>query len=103
MKLYIPEEHLPKYKEFLMSDKEFRENTKAPADLLGEEPKPVRFLSLDEATDHLRKSVNDFIEYFKNDSERLTTHPLFGPLNFDEWVRLHYKHAVHHLKQFSLL
>lgn len=103
MKLYTPEEHLPKYKEFLMSDKEFRENTKAPADLLGEKPKPVRLSSLDEAIGDLQRSVDDFTAYFKNDPGRLTTHPVFGPLNFDEWTRLHYKHAVHHLKQFSLL
>ena len=28
--LTTPVEHIPKYKEFLLSDKEFRENTKAP-------------------------------------------------------------------------
>ena len=100
-KFYTPEEHLPKYKEFLMSDKEFRENTKAPADLLGEIPLPLRFASISEAKEHLKKSVNNFVEYFKED--RKTLHPVFGMLNFDEWVRLHYKHVVHHLKQFKLL
>ncbi|MBX2934733.1 MAG: hypothetical protein KF825_10835 [Ferruginibacter sp.] len=38
--LAIPREHLPKYKEFLFSDKEFRENTRAPLSIIGEEPCP---------------------------------------------------------------
>src|SRR5437764_3023896 len=38
--LTTPEEHLPRYKEFLMSEKEFRENTKAP--VLPDEPLPLK-------------------------------------------------------------
>ncbi len=101
-KLYTPEEHLPKYMEFLMSEKEFKENTKAPAELLGETPLPLRFSSLDEAKQNLRQSVNDFNAYFREDESKRTLHPAFGMLNYDEWVRLHYKHVLHHLKQFGL-
>lgn len=32
--LVTPAEHLPQFKEFLLSDKQFRENTKAPVHLL---------------------------------------------------------------------
>lgn len=28
-------------------------------------------------------------------------HPLFGPLSYDEWNALHWKHIDHHLKQFG--
>lgn len=99
--LTTPEEHLPKYKEFLWSEKEFRENTKAP--VLPEEPLPLRYSNINEATEHLQKDVNDFFEYFKMDPAKTTLHPAFGELNFEEWVQLHHKHVVHHLKQFSLL
>ena len=68
--LVTPVEHLPKYKEFLLSDKEFRENTKAPITVIG---------------------------------EKKTLHPVFGELNFEEWVLLHYKHVGHHLKQFGMV
>src|SRR5438045_8267144 len=53
--LTTPSEHLPRYKEFLMSDKEFRENTKAP--VLPEEPLPLQFLNMQQAMDDLIKSV----------------------------------------------
>jgi len=99
--LVTPEEHLPKYKEFLFSDKEFRENTKAPATVLGEEPLPLRSESLEKAVEYLKKSVNDFFTFFEKDSMKKTTHPVFGPLNFEEWVLLHYKHVNHHLRQFA--
>ncbi len=101
--LVTPQEHLPKYKEFLLSDKEFRENTKAPVSVLGEEPLPLRQPSLQAAKENLEKSVEDFIFYFKADSQKKTMHPVFGLLNFDEWVSLHYKHVRHHLRQFGII
>lgn len=101
--LAVPEEHLPKYREFLYSDKQFRENTKAPTSVLGEETLPIRFASMEEAVDKLKKSVDGFVEFFKNNPDKKTLHPAFGELNFDEWVLLHYKHVTHHLRQFGLM
>lgn len=99
--LTTPAEHLPKYKEFLLSDKEFRENTKAP--VLPEDPLPLQFSTMQEAMDDIKKSVDDFFAFFKNDPSKTTLHPAFGELNFDEWVQLHHKHVTHHLKQFGLI
>ncbi|HEY2721383.1 MAG TPA: hypothetical protein VGI82_06650, partial [Chitinophagaceae bacterium] len=56
--LVTPKEELPKYLAFLMSEKEFRENTKAP--ILPEEPLPIRFATMDEAINDLEKQVNYF-------------------------------------------
>jgi oxepin-CoA hydrolase/3-oxo-5,6-dehydrosuberyl-CoA semialdehyde dehydrogenase len=100
--LVTPEEHLPKFKEFLLSDKEFRENTKAPASVLGDEPLPLRCHNMEEAVAGLQKSIEEFIDYFKDDTSKTTLHPVFGQLNFEEWVLLHYKHVMHHGKQFGL-
>ena len=99
--LTTPVEHLPKYKEFLLSDKEFRENTKAP--VLPEEPLPLQYSNITEAVEELKKSVDEFFEFFKDDPSKTTLHPAFGELNFDEWVQLHHKHTTHHLKQFGLI
>lgn len=99
--LTTPAEHLSKYKEFLLSDKEFRVNTKAP--VLPEEPLPLQFASMQEAMDDLTNSIADFFGFFKDDPSKTTLHPAFGELNFDEWVQLHYKHVIHHLKQFGLI
>ena len=99
--LVTPVEHLPKYKEFLRTDKEFRENTKAP--ILPEDPIPVKFTSLEEAVMELEKEINEFVQKFTDEPILITQHPVFGDLNFEEWVLLHYKHLVHHAKQFGLL
>jgi len=38
-----------------------------------------------------------------DDKLKTTLHPVFGELNFEEWILLHYKHVTHHLKQFGLI
>ena len=101
--LVTPEEHLPKYKEFLLSDKEFRENTQAPLSIIGEDALPLRHPSIDLAIAELDNSVQEFVTHFGDDKNMKVTHPVFGPLNFDEWVLLHYKHVKHHLKQFGIV
>ena len=98
-----PVEHLPKYKEFLLSDKEFRENTKAPVNIVPEEPTPLRFASMEEALNKLQNSVKEFVVFFETRPGKKTPHPVFGELDFDEWVLLHYKHVTHHLRQFGLV
>ncbi len=101
--IVTPAEHLPKYKEFLLSDKEFRENTRAPQEVLGEDPLPLRSSSMEAAIAGLQQSIDEFVEFYTNDAEKTVPHPVFGELNFAEWVLLHHKHVVHHAKQFGLL
>lgn len=101
VQLYTPEEQLPLYKAFLLSDKLFRENTKAPSQLIGERPRPLKFSTIAEAKENLANAVKEFVDYFNKNETAKTLHPVFGELNFDEWVLLHYKHVVHHLKQFN--
>ena len=97
--LFTPVEHLPKYKEFLLSEKEFRENTKAP--VLPEEPFPARHTSFSAAIDELDGEIKNFIAHFKANPGLKTLHPAFGELDFSEWVQLHHKHVMHHAKQFN--
>jgi len=98
-----PPEHMPKLKEFLMSDKQFRENTKAPTSIIGEEPFSVHYASPEEAVAKLEKEVNHFFSFYEANPAATAVHPVFGELNFEEWVRLHYKHVTHHLRQFGLM
>lgn len=98
--LTTPPEHLPKYREFLMSEKEFRENTKAP--VLPDEPLPLVWPDMPAAISKLEESVQQFFNFFEKDPLKKTLHPAFGELNFAEWVQLHHKHVKHHLKQFGV-
>lgn len=100
--LCIPSEHLPKYREFLHSDLPFRENTKAPASVLGEEPLALRTSSVNQALSQLQTTVDTFFLYFTNAPKKQTMHPVFGLLTFPEWILLHHKHVMHHLRQFHL-
>jgi Protein of unknown function (DUF1569) len=102
-KIVTPAEHLPKYKEFLWSDKVFRENTKAPEGMMGEEPTPVYYASYAEAISALDKSVKSFFEYYDKNKEAVAPHPVFGMLNFDEWIQIQHKHVTHHLRQYNLI
>lgn len=101
--LAVPEEDLPKYKAFLMSEKPFRENTKAPATVLGENPLPIKLDSVESAIHQLQIAVSDFFSFFAENPDKKTLHPAFGWLNNEEWLMLHFKHISHHLRQFELI
>jgi hypothetical protein len=94
-----PEERLPRMREFIMSDKPFRENTLNP--MLSEIPAPVINESVEIALDELQEELNYFFDVFEKNNLKVTRNPIFGDLNYEENVSLVYKHAVHHLRQFS--
>lgn len=58
--------------------------------------------SLGEAINALKEEVHFFYSLFKLQPKSKISHPVFGMLNFEEWLLFHQKHAVHHLKQFGL-
>jgi hypothetical protein len=93
-------ENLPKFKAFLLSEKEFRENTSAP--MLPDEPMDVVCASLPLAITDLENQIVLFIELFETGNISTSLHPVFGELNFEEWVLLHFKHVTHHARQFAL-
>ena len=98
-KIITPPERLPAMREFMMSDKPFKENTKNP--LLGEEPSPPRFNTVQAAIGALQQELIFFFEVFAKDPQLITRNPFFGDLNFEQNVQLLHKHAIHHLRQFG--
>jgi hypothetical protein len=99
--IITPAEKLPAYRQFMMSEKEFRSGTKNPT--LPEEPTPVRNEDIKSAVYELQNEIFDFLAYFRQNPQAITVHPVFGALTFGEWVHLHHKHFTHHLKQFNLI
>ena len=77
------------------------ENTKNI--LMSETPPNIRRANKMEAINELEGEINDFVSYFEQHPGSTTTNPFFGELNFEEWIQLLHKHAVHHLKQFNCL
>lgn len=98
--LQIPEDRIPALQDFLLSDKPFRQNTKAP--YLPEVPPPIRFTNKEDAIGELKMEIISFKDLFLQDKEKRVTHPIFGDLDYPQWVLLLYKHATHHLAQFGI-
>lgn len=95
-----PPDMLDKIREFLMSDKPFRENTKNP--ILPEDPGPLRYKTVQGAIGALQQELIYFFQAFEANPNLVTRNPIFGDLNFEQNVQLLHKHALHHLRQFGI-
>lgn len=91
---------LSRLREFMMSEKPFKENTKSP--VLGEEPTPLRKRTKQASIGKLQEEIIYFFEAFEKNPGMKTTNPVFGELDFDMNVQLLHKHALHHLRQFGI-
>ncbi len=98
--IITPPGNLQKMRDFMMSDKPFKENTKNI--LLGEEPAPLRYKTYQGAIGALQQELIYFFEAFEHDHGLITRNPFFGDLNFEQNVQLLHKHALHHLRQFGV-
>ncbi len=98
--ILTPPENVQRMREFMMSDKPFKENTKNP--LLDEEPAPLRYKTIQAAIGALQQELIYFFEAFEKDHILVTRNPFFGDLNFEQNVQLLHKHALHHLRQFGV-
>ncbi len=93
-------ENLQRMREFMLSEKPFKENTKNP--LMADMPAPLRYKTIQGAIGALHQEVIYFFEAFEKNPNLVTRNPFFGDLNFEENVQLLYKHALHHLRQFGV-
>lgn len=97
----VPERLIARAKPFLFNDSPTPHLFKNP--LLGENPPPFRFPGLEEAKRVLREECHRFIDHAHRNPTEKFVHPIFGPLDADEWQRAHFKHCYHHLLQFGLI
>jgi hypothetical protein len=98
--IVTPADRLPKFREFMMSEKPFKENTKSP--VLGEEPVPLKKHTKEAAIGKLQEEIIYFFEAFEKNPALKTTHPVFGELDFEMNIQILHKHALHHLRQFGV-
>lgn len=97
----FPADHFVQIKKFLYDNRLSPKLYKNP--MLGEEPPDFRFKSLIDTKNALHQWIIRFHEYYKTNPDIINHHPIFGPLNAEEWERTHYKHCFHHMMQFGLL
>jgi hypothetical protein len=99
--LHTPEHMVQRFREFALSDKPFKPDTKNA--YMNEQPDPLRKGSMNEAIAELEGEIKVFLDFYKNDPGKKILNPFFGEFNYEEWLHLLHKHAMHHLKQFNLL
>lgn len=94
------EKQLMQKQALIYSDILFPKGVRAPG--IGDHLLDLRFENLLSAKNELFKSINDYHNFFSENSAELTTHPRFGKLTYDEWERFHHKHFSHHFEQFEI-
>ena len=99
--IVTPADKLPRLRDFMFSEKPFKENTKSP--VLAEEPAPLKKHTKEAAIGKLQEELIYFFQAFEKDPGLKTINPVFGELDFDANIQLLYKHALHHLKQFGIV
>lgn len=99
-KILTAPEMLGRMRAFMMSEKPFKENIANP--LMGVNPLPLRYKTVQGAIGALQQELINFFEVFEKNPLLITRNPFYGDLNFDENVQLLYKHALHHLRQFGV-
>jgi hypothetical protein len=83
------------------TDKEMSVGFKAP--MLDDNLLPLSYPDLTSAIEHLKKELEIFDLYFKNNPDSKPVSPVIGELDHKEWIVFHNKHFTHHFKQFGLL
>jgi hypothetical protein len=98
--LEIPEDRIPRMKEFLLSDKPMAKNIEVP---FAKKDEVLRNENLDLSIDELAENWIEFEDYYSENEEIENLHPYYGMLNYEQWLRLHSKHFTHHFEQFGLV
>ncbi|HLP56940.1 MAG TPA: DUF1569 domain-containing protein [Fluviicola sp.] len=100
--LEIPEERIERMIAFLASDKPLMQNVAVPF-ATPEMNSKLRHDELDLAIDEFVEEWLYFEELYDSNPERTAIHPYYGPLNYEQWMRLNQKHLTHHFRQFGLI
>jgi hypothetical protein len=97
---YIPEEHRPRYLAFLATDRPTPQAFENPALTSG--LPPLAHADLAAALAAMRSEVDRYLALAAEAPDARRMHPLFGPIDAEQWSRTHYKHVRHHFTQFGL-
>ena len=101
LECFNPPDKIPSLKRFLMSNRPMPKLFVNP--VIGEDLRPLKCSSLDEAMQRLKNEIEDHVLFFENNSGAKTVNVTFGELNNEEWDVFHQKHFTHHLSQFGLI
>lgn len=98
--LEVPEDKLARMTAFLDTDKPMAQGLVVP---FAAASTPLRHEEIELAIDEYIEVWLNLEDIYTADPTLANPHPYYGPLNFEQWKRLHSKHLTHHFKQFGLL
>ena len=98
--LEIPEDKLERMVAFLDTDKPMARNLKVS---FAPENAPLRHDEIELAIDEYVERWIDLEALYSVNPQLTNSHPYYGPLNFEQWKKLHSKHLTHHFEQFGLI
>lgn len=99
-KLELPEEYIEKAQYFIETEHPLPKNFKAKFVI---DNAKLRNNSIEEATNELIKTLDQFEKHYSENPGLKQLHPNFGRLNFKQWNSLNAKHITHHFEQFELI
>jgi len=97
-----PEEYLEKTQETLWNYKPMPKDFQMPLMQKGK-LEPLEHPDLETAKEKMLEAREEYLEFFKENSDTLTKNAVFGYLNKYEWYLLERKHLNHHFNQFNLI
>jgi Protein of unknown function (DUF1569) len=72
-------------------------------DFMPETPHPVKHPNIETAKIQLWEELAHFKNYYAQNPDVTSMHPVLGLLNYEEWIETHARHFKHHLQQFGVL
>ena len=99
VEMAVSEDKLDRVVSFLLSDKPMAKNIEVS---FAGKNVPLRHEEMDLAIDEVVEEWIDFEELFASQDGLKISHPYYGPLDFEQWLRLHAKHFTHHFEQFGV-
>ena len=96
----VPEDKLEKMVAFLDTDKPMARNLSVS---FAAENAALRHDEIELAIDEYVEIWIDLEALYSVNPQLTNAHPYYGPLNFEQWKRLHSKHLTHHFEQFGLI
>jgi hypothetical protein len=96
-----PEEQIPAFQRWLMTDKPFRPGSPMPKNF--EDFQAPDGQDLDATKERFLEKLRLFKKTAEEDQNYWSVHESFGKLNAEQTRQLHFKHITHHLTQFGVI
>lgn len=72
-------------------------------DFVPEDPIVPMFPTIEQSKTYFLNELQRFMDYHEEHEGLTPIHPVFGALNYEEWIQFQVRHIKHHFRQFGLI